>query len=54
MKGVCWCNNLSKLKEPLPEVQSRLFKNQGAHFMFHSLPVRADTHQGIEELRIKN
>jgi hypothetical protein len=35
MKGVCGCANLSKLKQLLPEFQSRLFENQEAHFILH-------------------
>jgi hypothetical protein len=50
MKGVYGGEYLSKRKELLPKIQSRLFENQGAisFFIFHSLSVRADTHQGIE------
>jgi hypothetical protein len=38
MKGVRGCANLSKLKQPLPEVQSRLFENRKtiSFFIFHS------------------
>jgi hypothetical protein len=36
MKGVCGCNNLSKLKQLLPELRSRSFENQGIHpFILH-------------------
>jgi hypothetical protein len=36
MKGFCGGENQTKLKQPLPEVQSTLFANQGTHFIFHS------------------
>jgi hypothetical protein len=53
MKGVCRGENQTKRKQSLPEIQSRLFENQGTRFILHyslfitSLPVRADTHLGI-------
>jgi hypothetical protein len=38
MKGVCGGENMSKLKQLLPEFQSRVFENQGtiSFFIFHS------------------
>jgi hypothetical protein len=35
MKGVCGCKNKMKLKEPMLKIQSRLFKNDGTHFIIH-------------------
>jgi hypothetical protein len=34
-EGLCGCSNKTKLKQALSEVQSKLFKNQGTHFMLH-------------------
>jgi hypothetical protein len=36
MKGVCGCENTSKLKQLLPEVQSRVFENQGCFILHYS------------------
>jgi hypothetical protein len=36
MKGVCGGENESKLNERLHKFRSRLFENQGTHFIIHS------------------
>jgi hypothetical protein len=35
MKGVCGCEYQTKCKQPLSEAQSRMFENQGTHFIIH-------------------
>jgi hypothetical protein len=35
MKGICECENQTKLSGRLTEFRSRLFENQGTHFMLH-------------------
>jgi hypothetical protein len=57
MKGVFGCENQTKLKQLLPEVRSRLFENQGTHFIFHSsfFAVACRRAPGLwGELKIKN
>jgi hypothetical protein len=52
MKGVRGCENQTKLKEPLPGVQRRLFENQGMYFIFLCRCVQTRTR--ASELKIKN